>query len=287
MKNNIGLVKYVNRAFEENWGYVYGTYGLVLTMAILEYKHKQYFKQIDKYYDFILNNYIGRRTADCVNLGKGYIWLNEETGVINYSKNEDYSADGMYNLADTKGDIKDMPDILGLAVHKDGHFGFYVGDNWVIEAKGTLYGVVKTPLFGDGATPWKHWCKMPFIEYIEDKTELDLNWVQIINKVTDSPTEWINAINAVVGIANSWNSLGVLNILKYFPLLLEKISRVQIKNLTNWNDIIFNTISSPSTEWMDAINTVINMAELQGDIGVLEIMKYVPELIVKVYKINN
>lgn len=286
MKNNIGLVEYLKKALDENWGYVYGTYGLVLTRNILDYKQLQYPNQISKYYTFILGNYLGRRTADCVNLGKGYIWYDESSNLIKYSSKEDYSANGMYNISVEKGNIKNIPDIQGIAVHKDGHFGFYVGDNRVIEAKGTIHGVVETPLFGDGATPWKHWCKMPFIEYTNNKVNFELNWIQILNKVTDFPTRWVKAINILVDIVDNKDNLGVLSILRFLPVLIEKVSRLKIRGLNDWNDVVFNSVSSPPNEWVDGINTVINMANLDSDIGDLEILKFIPDLLMKVYKIN-
>ena len=55
-----------------------------------------------------------------------------------------------------------MPDIPCLAVWHDGHIGIYVGNNEVIEAMGTKYGVVKTELEG---RCWTHWLQIEYINY--------------------------------------------------------------------------------------------------------------------------
>jgi hypothetical protein len=53
--------------------------------------------------------------------------------------------------------------------------------------------------------------------------ELDMDWKEIIREKTDSPDRWITAIETLVKIADTGN-LGDLEITKYFPNLIEKIS---------------------------------------------------------------
>lgn len=74
-KNNKDLVAYVTQAYENNWGYVWGTYGNVLTQAVFDYKLQQYPEGVGNHAQFIRDNWLGRRTADCVGLIKGYAWL--------------------------------------------------------------------------------------------------------------------------------------------------------------------------------------------------------------------
>lgn len=40
-KNNLDLASYAIQAWANNWGYVWGTYGNVLTPALFEYKKQQ------------------------------------------------------------------------------------------------------------------------------------------------------------------------------------------------------------------------------------------------------
>ena len=163
-KNAVDLVTYAIHAWESGWGYVWGTYGCVLTDSLFSYKLEQYPDGVGNYEDFIRANWLGGRTTDCVGLIKGYGWLNPETLSIDYATNgmPDIGANQMYYSASVSGTIDTMPDKPGLAVWHDGHIGVYIGDGYVIEAMGTKYGVVKTELAGRG---WTHWLEIEYINY--------------------------------------------------------------------------------------------------------------------------
>ena len=163
-KNAADLVIYAIHAWGSGWGYVWGTYGNVLTESLLAYKLEQYPDGVGNYEDLIRANWLDGRTTDCVGLIKGYGWLNAETMEIQYGTHEmpDIGANQMYYNAMESGAIDTMPDIPGLAVWHDGHIGVYIGGGQVIEAMGTKYGVVKTELAGRG---WTHWLKIPYINY--------------------------------------------------------------------------------------------------------------------------
>ena len=165
-KNNLDLAAYAVQAWENGWGYVWGTYGNVLTQSLFDYKLRQYPDGVGKYADFIRNNWLNRRTADCVGLIKGYGWLDANSLEIKYGTNgmPDYGANQMYQSATESGTMDTMPDIVGLAVWKQGHIGVYIGNGYVIEAMGTKYGVVKTELT---KRSWSGWCKIPYIDYLE------------------------------------------------------------------------------------------------------------------------
>ena len=165
-KNNLDLAAYAIQAWENGWGYVWGTYGNVLTQSLFDYKLQQYPDGVGKYAAFIRENWLNRRTADCVGLIKGYGWLDAQSLEIRYGTNgmPDYSANQMYQSAAESGTMDTMPDIVGLAVWKPGHIGVYIGNGYVIEAMGTKYGVVKTEL---AKRNWSGWCKIPYIDYLE------------------------------------------------------------------------------------------------------------------------
>ena len=73
MKTNLGLVEYAKKAHQEGWGYVWGTFGQVLTPAIFNQKLKQYPSGVGNYRTFIQNNWLNKKTADCVGLIKSYM----------------------------------------------------------------------------------------------------------------------------------------------------------------------------------------------------------------------
>ena len=170
-KNNLDLVAYAKQAYENGWGYVWGTYGNVLTESLFAYKLEQYPDGVGDYEDFISENWLGRRTTDCCGLIKGYSWLNPDTLAIEYATNgmPDYGANQMYASAEEcgtdYGSMDSMPDIPGIALWKSGHIGIYVGNGMAIEAMGTKYGVVMTEVDGRG---WQGWCEIPFITYVEE-----------------------------------------------------------------------------------------------------------------------
>ncbi len=165
-KNNLDLVEWAKNAYAQGWGYVWGTFGTVLSRSFYNAKAEQYPEEVGGYADFIESHWLAGRTADCVGLIKGYGWLNPDTHQVEYGTNgmPDIGADTMYENATEKGTIDTIPEIPGLAVWHEGHIGIYIGGGEVIEAMGTQYGVVKTQLAGRG---WTHWLKIPYITYLE------------------------------------------------------------------------------------------------------------------------
>lgn len=166
-KNNLDLVKWAQMAYDNKWGYVWGSHGDVLTSSELKRLKKVFGANVTDKEDYIKSHWLGRRTSDCVGLIKGYGWYDETSGTIKYGTNgmKDVTADGMFNAAVEKGPISTMPDIPGIAVWHQGHIGVYIGNGYVIHAANTYDGVIKTPITSSG---WTHWLKVPYINYIEE-----------------------------------------------------------------------------------------------------------------------
>jgi len=162
-KNSTDLVIWARQAYENGWGYVYGTYGNILTEKLLQDRASMFGEQVTGFEDFIRENWMRRRTADCVGLIKGYGWYNPDSGEIEVGTNgmADVTANGMFDAAIVKGTIDTIPEVPGLAVWQDGHIGVYIGNGEVIEAMGTEQGVVKTTL----PSGWTHWLEIPYISY--------------------------------------------------------------------------------------------------------------------------
>ena len=157
-------LEYAVQAWESGWGYVWGTFGNVLTESLLEYKVEQYPDGVGDHEAFIRTHWLGGRATDCVGLIKGYGWLDSDTLTIKYGTNgmPDIGANSMYHNATVTGPIDTMPDTPGLAVWMEGHIGVYIGNGEVIEASSTRRGVVKTQLAGRG---WTAWLEVPYISY--------------------------------------------------------------------------------------------------------------------------
>ena len=171
-KTNLGLVEWANFAYENGWGYVWGSYGNVLTENQLEIYKKVSGSHVTNYEEYIRSHWLGRRTSDCVGLIKGYGWYNPETGNIEYGTHgiPALGAHAMHNAATEKGPISTMPEIPGLAVWQEGHIGVYIGNGYVIQAANTFDGVIKTKL---SYNRWQEWLKVPYINYIEEGEETE------------------------------------------------------------------------------------------------------------------
>jgi hypothetical protein len=169
-KNNLDLVQWAIEAEKSGWGYVWGTYGDVFNQEMFDFKLNQYPDEVGGYEEFIRQNWLGGRTADCVGLIKGYGWLNADSHEVEYGTNgmPDIGADTMYENATEKGTIDTIPEIPGLAVWHEGHIGIYIGNGEVVQAANTKAGVIRNKLED---TAWTHWLKIPYINYVEKQEE--------------------------------------------------------------------------------------------------------------------
>lgn len=156
-KTNYGLVEYAK--IQLGRPYWYGTFGQTSTVKLYENRKKMYPKQYQ--WDCPADQ-LGKRVHDCVGLIKGYLWSEEPNSTPKYNANQDVSANGMYNVCKERGAISTMPELPGVLVFMPGHVGVYIGNGYVIEARGHAYGVVKTKFEGRG---WKNWGKCPWINY--------------------------------------------------------------------------------------------------------------------------
>lgn len=212
MKTGYGLVAHARMALAEHWAYTLGTYGKVLTIPFLEEIFKR-LPEVKIYEAYIRAHNIGRRSVDCVGLMKSYKWWNG--GAIQYDPKTDINADMAFANSETKGLIRTIPERPGVCVYHVGHIGVYDGGGWVIESKGTMFGVVRTPLTGTGSNNWTNWLEFPGIDYS--------TWQEVAKKSLDDSDKWIKAINTGVAAAKAGGDLGDLEIYKYLPDMIMKL----------------------------------------------------------------
>lgn len=161
--------------------YWYGTCVYKATNSLLSRKKNQYQShytesRMSKYRQHIAGNAV---VSDCIGGCKGYAWTNGGQGVLEAIGTDksitskygshgcpDKGANSMFSWAKSKGmdwgTIDTLPEIPGVALYKDGHAGYYIGDGYAVEWKGFNAGCVKTQV---KKRPWTHWYKLPFINY--------------------------------------------------------------------------------------------------------------------------
>lgn len=166
-KTNAGLVQYAKNLIQQDARYWFGCWGQIGNAKLLSSKHNQYPKYLsDKRVQIAKDRGdFGHPVTDCIGIPKGYL-MQEKEGFPpeKYVAAYDLSADGYFKQATEKGEISSIPEIIGLGLYKKGHAGIYIGGGRVIEAKGFDYGVIEDSL---SDTPWTHWYKIPWIEYID------------------------------------------------------------------------------------------------------------------------
>ena len=161
-KTNTGLVAYATAQIGNP--YWYGTFGQVATEALLKSKMAQYPGQFGGSRPATARaKHIGKRVHDCCGLIKGYLWCDTPTSAPKYTAAQDVNVGGLKQRCNSKGAIKTLPDLIGVLLFRGtSHVGVYLGDGWVIEAKGFDHGVVRSRL-ADGN--WDTWGKLDWITY--------------------------------------------------------------------------------------------------------------------------
>lgn len=149
----IGKFQY---ALDNKFGYIYGASGQIWTQAKQDAATRE---QTVKYGQ----KWVGKMVADCSGL---FTWAFKGLGGYMY-----HGSNTMYKSYCTekgKLDATARVSLLpGAAVftgseNDHGHVGLYIGNNTVIEAKGTAYGVVTSKLTD---SKWTFWGKLKGVDY--------------------------------------------------------------------------------------------------------------------------
>lgn len=161
--------------------YWYGTCGYKATSSLLSHKAKQYpshygSSRTNRYKQDIANREV---VCDCIGGAKGYAWTGGGQAMLDAIGTDksvpstygahgcpDKGANSMFSYAKSKGcawgTMATLPEVLGLALTKDGHVGYYIGNGWAVEWQGFAYGCVRTQV---SKRPWTHWYALPFLDY--------------------------------------------------------------------------------------------------------------------------
>lgn len=290
MKTNLGLVEFVKKALAEKWGYVWGTFGQILTQALFDYKLTQYPDGVGNYRDFIQRSYINKRCADCVGLIKAYMWWSGNDPV--YIPASDVSANGMYSVAKEKGPMSTMPDIPGICLWLDGHIGVYIGNGQVIESHGTKYGVIQTPLRGAGATGWTNWLKCPYITY-EDVLSVGMSGdavkalqqklIKIGYQIDDDGIFGTGETQPAVIKFQQGNGLPATGMVDKATMAAidAMVAKLEAPKKKDYKQIIMENSNGSGADWIKCVDSLVAAAQAPGSLGDLEIGSWLPQLIEK------
>lgn len=158
------LIALFEKALMEKWGYIWGAAGETWTQA----KQNAATREQTKKYG---QKWVDKRVADCSGL---FYWAFKQLGGYMYHGSntmfKKYTTASGKLKAGLREDGKPLKPGTALFQYNtsDGyhHVGLYVGNNKVIEAKGTYYGVTTS-------TPanWSHWGELKDVAYDETYEE--------------------------------------------------------------------------------------------------------------------
>lgn len=153
------LIALFQKALSEKWGYIWGASGQTWTKAKQDAATREMTVKYGK-------KWIGHRVADCSGL---FAWAFKQLGGSIY-----HGSNTIYNkYCSSKGKLSKgkradgQPIKPGTAVFlyrasdsNRHHIGLYIGNDTVIEAKGTQYGVVTSKL-----SHWDEWGELKNVNY--------------------------------------------------------------------------------------------------------------------------
>lgn len=166
------LIAKFNQAYQENYGYIWGTTHEMWTEAKQADYAQRYAKDADRQTSVQYGSkWIGHYVTDCSGL---FVWSYKQFGeTIAHGSNSIWSK-YLSNCGELNRGKRTDGNTLrpGSAVFtssgdRHNHIGLYIGDDEVIEAEGTLNGVVKSKVT---AKKWTHWGELKAVNYGASQT---------------------------------------------------------------------------------------------------------------------
>ena len=171
MSNNVisteALIAKFQHALDNDWGYIWGTAGVMWTaarQAQLEQTTDSDRESGRKYG----KKWIGHTVADCSGL---FAWAFKMLGGYMYNGSntmwDKYCTAKGELIKGKRDDGQELKPGTAIFTHnkntgKRGHVGLYIGNGWVIEASGTINGVIRSKLT---ISKWVEWGELKGVNY--------------------------------------------------------------------------------------------------------------------------
>lgn len=190
------FIEKVKIPLNENWGYIYGTWGTIWTQK----KQNAATREMTIKYG---SRWIGHMVTDCSGLLRWALYQLGET-IVHHARYQYTDYCGPKGKL-VNGHREDGNPVLpGTAVFLQGseahihHVGVYVGNDVCIEAKGTIYGVVTSHL-----DHWDHWGELNMVDYanaaeletgesVTPEQPEDAQAGTVIKATVNNPNRWLN-----------------------------------------------------------------------------------------------
>ena len=162
------LVDKFKYAYDNKWGYIWGTAGQLWTES--DQKNLEKTTDADRANSRKYGSkWIGHRVSDCSGL---FYWAFRQLGGVKiYHGSNTIWNEWCVSQGDLKGGRRTdgKPLLPGTAVFtynkttkKRGHIGLYIGNGWVIEAEGAQNGVIRSKIT---KTKWVEWGELNGVNY--------------------------------------------------------------------------------------------------------------------------
>lgn len=163
------LIEKFKYALDEKWGYIYGMKHVLWTAARQENYNQAKAGNPDCQMSIKYGSkWYGHYVTDCSGLFSwafevlgGYMYHGSNTMYSKYCVNKGTLKSGKKNSG---AELKPGTAVFTGTADQHGHVGLYIGNGDVVEAKGALYGVVKSKVT---EKRWTYWGELKGIEYAE------------------------------------------------------------------------------------------------------------------------
>lgn len=153
------LIAKFQQALDEKWGYIIGKAGSVWTQALQD-------KATDEMTVKYGSKWIGKKVSDCSGL---FSWAFKQLGSYMYHGSNTmwnkYCTDQGELVGGKRSDGKELKPGTAVFTNKNGdktHVGLYIGNGYVIEAEGTIHGVIRSKITN---SKWKLWGELKYVDY--------------------------------------------------------------------------------------------------------------------------